>query len=199
MHLKGVYYLMFATFANFFQSTYGFQPGIGGLCYLGLGIGFFAATVYGAKMGDNIYARLSAKNNGVGKPEMRVPALIFGSFFVPIGVLWYGWSAQAKLHWMMPIVGSGIFGFGLMTTFLPIQLYLVDAFKYAASALAAASTLRSILGFVFPLFGQQMFDKLGLGPGNTLLAGLAIVLGIPFPIWIYYRGEKIRERSQFSQ
>jgi len=25
---------------------------------------------------------------------------------------WYGWSAQAKLHWIMPIVGTGIFGFG---------------------------------------------------------------------------------------
>ena len=29
---------------------------------------------------------------------------------------WYGWSAQAKVHWMMPIIGSGIFGFGMMTT-----------------------------------------------------------------------------------
>jgi len=29
---------------------------------------------------------------------------------------WYGWSAQAKMHWIMPIIGSGIFGFGMMTT-----------------------------------------------------------------------------------
>jgi hypothetical protein len=25
---------------------------------------------------------------------------------------WYGWSAEAKIHWMMPIVGTGIYGFG---------------------------------------------------------------------------------------
>jgi hypothetical protein len=25
---------------------------------------------------------------------------------------WYGWSAEAKLHWMMPIVGTAIYGFG---------------------------------------------------------------------------------------
>lgn len=25
---------------------------------------------------------------------------------------WYGWSAEAKIHWIMPIIGSGIFGFG---------------------------------------------------------------------------------------
>lgn len=59
---------------------------------------------------------------------------------------------------MMPITGAGIFGFGMMATLyvpstsrrsegkytdisssLPIQLYLVDAFRYAASALAAAT------------------------------------------------------------
>jgi hypothetical protein len=27
-------------------------------------------------------------------------------------ISWFGWSAQAKLHWIMPIIGSGIFGFG---------------------------------------------------------------------------------------
>ncbi|KAG5650905.1 hypothetical protein H0H81_010579, partial [Sphagnurus paluster] len=133
--LYGIYYLMFATFANFFHKTYGFGPGIGGLAYLGLGIGFFLATIFGAKTAD----QLADKNGGQGKPEMRIPALFFGSFFVPIGLFWYGWSAQAKLHWIMPIIGSGIFGFGMMSSFLPIQLYLVDAFRFAASATSAAS------------------------------------------------------------
>ncbi|KAF7433191.1 hypothetical protein PC9H_005140 [Pleurotus ostreatus] len=195
----GIYYLMFATFANFFKEAYNFSPGIGGLCYLGLGIGFFIATMFGARIGDQIYASLSAKNGGVGKPEMRVPALIFGSFFVPIGLFWYGWSAQARLYWIMPIIGSGIFGFGKTIETLPIQLYLVDAFSYAASALAAASVLRSLLGFIFPLFGQQMYNALGLGGGNSLLAGLSIILGIPFPIWIWYNGERIRLRSKLSK
>ncbi|KAJ3571950.1 hypothetical protein NP233_g3420 [Leucocoprinus birnbaumii] len=194
----GIFYLMFSTFAEFFSATYGFSPGIGGLAYLGLGVGFFAATIFGAKFADQIYHNLAAKNNGVGKPEMRIPALSFGSFFIPVGLFWYGWSAQAKIHWIMPIIGSGIFAFGMMTTFLPIQLYLVDTFTYAASALAAASLFRSLLGFAFPLFGQQMYAALGEGGGNSLLAGLAIVLGIPFPVWLYYRGEDIRARNPLT-
>ena len=24
---------------------------------------------------------------------------------------WYGWSAQARIHWIMPIIGTGIFSF----------------------------------------------------------------------------------------
>jgi glycerol-3-phosphate acyltransferase PlsY len=79
------------------------------------------------------------------------------------------------------------------------MLYLVDSFKYAASALAASSVLRSLFGFVFPLFAQQMFDKLHNGGGYSLLAGLAIVVGVPFPIWIYYYGEKVRARSDMNR
>ena len=82
---------------------------------------------------------------------------------------------------------------------LPIQLYLVDTFTYAASALAAASVFRSMLGFAFPLFGQQMFNALGLGGGNSLLAGLAIVLGIPFPVWLWFYGERMRANSSLAR
>ena len=55
-----------------------------------------------------------------------------------------------------------------------------------------------MLGFAFPLFGSQMYDSLGLGGGNSLLAGLAIVLGIPFPIFLWFYGERIRRRSLYA-
>lgn len=197
--IYGIYYLMFSTFPDLFSEVYHFSTGISGLTYIGLGLGFLSATIFGVKLCGKIYIYLAAQNGGNGKPEMRMPALIFGSFFVPVGLLWYGWSAQAKAHFMMPIIGTAIFGFGLLTTFLPIQLYLIDTFTYAASATAAASTFRSLLGFAFPLFGQQIFSALGYGGGNTLLAGLAIVIGIPFPIWIYYAGERIRARSSLTR
>ncbi|TRM67933.1 major facilitator superfamily domain-containing protein [Schizophyllum amplum] len=197
--LYGIYYLMFAVFASFFRDTYGFSAGQGGLCYLGLGVGFFASTAVSSRFGDQVYNMLCARNGGVGKPEFRIPSLIFGSFFIPISLFWYGWSAEAKMHWIMPIIGTGIFGFGLMLTFLPIQLYLVDAFHYAASAFGAGAVFRCLCGFAFPLFGKQMYDVLGMGIGNTLLGVLAIVLGIPFPVYLYFYGEGIRKRSNLHR
>jgi len=196
--LYGIYYLMFATFAELFSTVYGFKPGVGGLAYIGLGVGFLGSTFVGARLGNAIYAHLAAKEGGKGRPEMRIPALALGSLIVPIGLFWYGWTAQAHTHWILPIIGTGIFGFGLMMTYLPIQLYLVDAFQYAASATAAAAVFRSMFGFAFPLFGNQMFAAMGVGGGNSFLGGLAIVLGIPFPIWIYYRGEKMRLNSKLN-
>ncbi|KAG1872587.1 multidrug resistance protein 4 [Suillus tomentosus] len=155
-----IYFLLFTTFPDLFANVYHFSIGIRGLTYIGVGFGFVVATIY-------VY--LTAKNGGRGRPEMRVPALIFGSFFVPVGLLWYGWSAQAKAHFMMPIIGTSIFGFGILTCFLPIQLYLVDTFTYAASATAAASV------------------------------SFAIIIGIPFPVWIYFAGEGIRTRSSLAR
>ncbi|KAI0746060.1 major facilitator superfamily domain-containing protein [Earliella scabrosa] len=195
----GIYYLMFTTFPELFTVEYGFSAGLTGLCYIGLGLGCVVATIYGGSFANKIYLKLCDANSGTSKPEYRVPAVIIGSLFVPIGLFWYGWSAEAHIHWIMPIIGSAIFAFGMMTTFQAIFLYLVDAFTFAASALAAASVSRCVLGFAFPLFGVQMFDRLGYGGGNSLLAGLAIVLGIPFPVFLWFYGERIRKSSKYTK
>lgn len=41
--------------AELFGDTYGFSPGIEGLCYIGLGLGFVLATVIGASVADKVY------------------------------------------------------------------------------------------------------------------------------------------------
>ena len=81
---------------------------------------------------------------------------------------------------------------------MPIQLYLVDAFTiYAASALAANTVLRSLLGALLPLAGQKMYMTLGLGWGNSLLAFIALAMcTIPFIFYKY--GERIRTSPRFQ-
>jgi hypothetical protein len=81
---------------------------------------------------------------------------------------------------------------------MPIQTYLIDAFtKYAASATAAATILRSVLAALIPLAGQPMYDKLGVGWGNSLLGFLALAMA-PIP-WIFWKyGERIRMRSPLN-
>lgn len=50
---------------------------------------------------------------------------------------------------------------------------------FAPSALAAVTFLRSLAGFGFPLFAPAMYNALGYGKGDTILACCAIVIGIP--------------------
>lgn len=81
---------------------------------------------------------------------------------------------------------------------MPIQTYFVDAFTmHAASALAAGTVLRSLVGALLPLAGQKMYDTLGLGWGNSLLAFIALAM-CPAP-WIFYMyGERIRKNPRFQ-
>lgn len=71
---------------------------------------------------------------------------------------------------------------------------LIDIFTvYAASALAGNTLLRSIVGAVLPLCGLQMYEALGLGWGNSLLAFIAIGM-LPVSLLILRYGEWLRMR-----
>lgn len=43
-----------------FAKIYHFSVGVSGLAYIGLGLGFFLATVFGAKISDQIYLGVRA-------------------------------------------------------------------------------------------------------------------------------------------
>ncbi|EEB90996.1 hypothetical protein MPER_10721 [Moniliophthora perniciosa FA553] len=113
-----------------------------------------------------------------------------GAILAPVGLFWYGWSAQAHLHWIMPVLGSAIFCFGMIASLIPVQLYFLDSFTYAASALAATSSLRFAFGFAFPLFVPYMIGVMGYGGTYSFFSGVLLLIGVPFPLWIYYKGEE---------
>jgi MFS family permease len=198
-YLYGLMYLILSTFPGLWTNVYGERVGIGGLNYISLGVGFFLGTQITAPINDRIYRRLKKQHNGVGKPEFRVPLMFIGSTFIPVGLFWYGWSAQAHIHWIMPNIGAAIFAAGCIVCFQCMQTYIVDSYtRYAASGVAAAVVLRSLAGFGFPLFAPYMYSALGYGWGNSLLGFIAIGIGIPAPFLFWFYGEKLRAKSTFA-
>ncbi|KAL8928100.1 MAG: hypothetical protein Q9172_001010 [Xanthocarpia lactea] len=128
-------------------------------------------------LNDRIYKILRTKNNGVGKPEFRIPIMVPGSVLIPIGLFIYAWTSQYHPHWVGPNIGVAIFAAGAIAGFQSVQTYLVDAYtRFAASAIAAATVLRSLAGFGFPLFAPYMYDKLDYDWGNSLLGFLTVGL-----------------------
>lgn len=189
----GFMYLFIVTFPSVFKGTYGFSTNIAGLMYIPFGLGFVIGTVLWSVVIEIIYKRKTAANGGVSKPEYRLPCLCFSGIGIPVGLIWYGWSAQKKLHWMMPCIGLAIFSFSLVAVFQTIQNYLIDMNnRFAASSVAAAAVFRSFFGFAFPLFATPMYDKLNYGWGNTMCAFIALALGLPFPVFCLMYGERLR-------
>ncbi|CAK5270620.1 unnamed protein product [Mycena citricolor] len=197
--IYGVFYLFLTSMSVVFEQVYHEQVGIAGLNYIALGVGVTLSSQINARAMDRIYVALKARNGGAARPEYRLPSMVPGTFALPIGLFLTGWTVQNKVHWIVPDIGIAFVGMGVILNFQSIQIYLIDAFTlYAASALAAASFLRSICGFGFPLFAQSMYNKLGYGTGDSILGAVAIVIGCPAPWVLWKYGAQIRARSRFA-
>ncbi|KAJ5682365.1 hypothetical protein N7462_005530 [Penicillium macrosclerotiorum] len=192
----GYLYLMFTTMTDIFEGKYGFSSGIAGLTYLGFGVGSMIG-LFATGAGADRIARDHIKR-GCFTPESRLLPMVLGCWFMPIGLFWYGWSTQENTPWIVPIVGTGVFAFGLISVFMSASTYLVDSYlPYAASVTASNTALRSLIGALLPLAGPAMYDALGLGWGNSLLAFIALVMcSVPFIFWKY--GASIRTHSRFQ-
>lgn len=190
----GLLYLFFTTIPRVFSQQYGFSTGLSGLAYLGIGIGFFLGLMSIALTSDRVVVKLTKRNGGTFVPEMRLPAMIFYSCFLPISFFWYGWTTDKNAHWIAPIIGMMPFGFGMMGVYLPVQTYVIDSYPgYAASANATLTATRSLVGALLPLAGPKMFSSLGLGWGNSLLGFIALAF-VPVPVVFSRYGQRIREK-----
>jgi MFS family permease len=192
----GYLYLLFTTMTFVFHDQYGISDSNIGLVYLGIGLGqFIGLSLFGA-YSDKLLRKLA--KGGEMKPEYRLPLLWPGAIIVPLGLILYGWTAQYKVHWIVPILGTLMLGAGMTGCFLPIGVYLIDAYTvYAASAMAANTVLRSLGGAFLPLAGRDMYNTLGLGWGNSLLAFIALAMS-PM-IWVFLKyGERIRTHPKLQ-
>jgi hypothetical protein len=191
----GVLYLLFTTIPIVFRETYRWGIGVTGLVYICLGVGNLAGWGVITAFSDSNVVRLTKANGGVFEPEMRLPISIFFSVFLPITFFWYGWTAEYDVHWIWPVLGLFPFAFGIIGLYLPIITYLVDCYPvYAASAVAANTVLRSLVGMLLPLAGPSMYENLGLGWGNSLLGFICVAM-IPVPLLIHRFGAKLRKRG----
>ncbi|KAK1708871.1 putative efflux pump antibiotic resistance protein, partial [Colletotrichum acutatum] len=195
----GLYVLVLSSFASLWMDKYGQSETQSTLNYIALAIGITISSQAGGPLMDYIFRRLQDRSKGDTTPEFRVPYLIVGVVLLPVGLFWYGWAAERGMHWAFVAVGAAIFTCGTFVTGSAINAYLIDEFKHAASASAAARMLSNVFGFAFPIFAPQLFSRLGYGWGNSLLAFVFIGVGLPCPIILWLWGAKIRALGRGAQ
>lgn len=191
--LYGLLYVLFTTFTFVYEDTYHFSTGAAGLSFLGSGVGTLFGLVATARYSDKkVRARQEKGESAV--PEDRLPPYLVvpASLTIPAGLFVYGWGAEEQVHWIVPQIGNAITSIGMIVIVMSVQTYLLDTYTaHAASAIAANTVLRSILGALVPLGGLKLYGAIGLGWGNSLLGFIAFGLApIPFLFGIY--GAKVR-------
>ncbi|RLV83175.1 hypothetical protein JA9_003182 [Meyerozyma sp. JA9] len=192
-YVFGLFYMLITGIDIVFSITKGWSGTVATLPNIaiflgvsaGLGVNMFWGRIYGKKL---------MANNGVPMPEERFPPLMYVAWTLPVGIFLFAWTSWKSVHWIVPCIGIAFAGLGVIVIFQGCLNYLVDTNrKYAASAIAANTILRSILAAVFPLFSGQLFHNLGVHWGGSLIGFIALGM-IPIP-WVFYKyGETLRNK-----
>lgn len=150
---------------------------------------------------DTIYEKAKAQGKPwTASPEMqRLPLSCIAGPCITISLFWLAWTAKRSVHWTAPVLSGLLFGLGYQTIFISLLTYVTDAYRiYSASALAASVILRSIVGALFPLAADPLYESLGVEWGTSVV-GFISVACVPIPMVFLYAGPWIRKRSRFCQ
>ena len=157
--LLGILYLFFEAFPLVFANNHNFSLQDTGLAFLGILVGMMVGIGTNPYW-DAAYRRVQAKyQDSYPPPEYRLRPAMLGSVLVPVGIFWFAWTTFSAVPWIVPILGSAVFGAGTLLIYSGVWTFLVEAYpNYAASAMAANSFLRSTFAAGFPLFAAQSME-----------------------------------------
>jgi hypothetical protein len=113
--------------------------------------------------------------------EGRLYFVCVESVLLPIGLFWFGWTSFPSVPWIVPTLAVGCATMGIFSIYLATFNYLADTYhRYASSAIAAQSCCRNLLGGVFPLVTNAMFNNLGYPEASSLLGA---IVSPPASLW----------------
>ena len=112
--LLGILYLFFGAFPLVFETQHGMSLWQVGLTFMGIITGMIAAaasTPLWSRIREHL---LKTRRMGLEErhPEYQLPPSILGGLLIPVGLFWFGWTTYSSIHWIVPIIGSALFGFG---------------------------------------------------------------------------------------
>ncbi|KAI9849955.1 MAG: hypothetical protein M1837_000169 [Sclerophora amabilis] len=165
----------------FSKPPYKFSTLIVGLLYVPSALGYFLASVMGGRWTDVIMhreARAAGRYDEDGKlifhPEdrMRENAWLAAVIY-PGALVWYGWTAEKGIHWVVPMIANFFFGVGSMLIFAMATTMLTEFMpKKSSSGVAVNNFVRNIFSAVGAVVAQPLIDAIGNG---WLFTGLGVI------------------------
>jgi multidrug resistance protein len=120
-----LYLLNIAIQRTYQDPPYNFSEILIGLTYIPGSLGYLVASLVAGRWADNIMhreARATGRYDESGKlvlrPEdrMRENVLLAAAVY-PAGLVWFGWTAEKGVFWIVPLLANFVFGFGTMIIF----------------------------------------------------------------------------------
>ncbi|KAL1866648.1 hypothetical protein Plec18167_008980 [Paecilomyces lecythidis] len=168
---------------SFGKPPYNFSTIIVGLLYIPNSLGYVTASLFGGKWMDSIMQREARKANRydekgklIYRPEdrMRENALL-GAIIYPGALIWYGWTVERGIFWLVPMIANFFFGIGSMLIFSMATTMLTEFMpKKSSSGVALNNFMRNIFSCVGSVVAAPIINAIGNGWLFTIL-GLAAI------------------------
>lgn len=196
----GILYLQFKTFSELFINQYNLSVSASSLHYLAIVIGEIQGALICGLIMDFAYRRFKHRVTDPNSlPESRVLIMIPGALLGAAALLMYGWAAEKRGFWLIVDIGAALLALGMQFEDQIMQAYVIESYPdHTSSASAASQFLRGLAAFGFPLFAPNMYQALGYGWGNTLLAFLLLGLGIAGCCLVWFYGTTLRAKKSSS-
>ncbi|TDL21352.1 MFS general substrate transporter [Rickenella mellea] len=193
----GCIYLLFEAFPIVFVEGHHFRSGTLGLMFLPLFLGSVVGVISYLIVFNPPYERATDKYApDPVPPEVRLELALFAAPLFAISFFWVGWTSFPSISFCAPMMSSLVLGWTAVHIFLALINYIIDTYLFvAASALAAATVVRSVFGAVFPLFTRQMYVPLNPRWASTLLGCIALFM-VPIPFVLMKYGPTLRAKSK---
>lgn len=197
--IYGILYLCLEA-VPFIFTGYHFKGAILYLPYIALLTGAILVCTVNLFVHEPMYAKALVKYNKPVLPEQRLYLMCISGVVFTVGVFLMCWSGAypTHVHWIVPCIGAGFIGYGIIGIFLAAFNYILDTYLHmSAMAFAANTFFRSAFGCAFPLFVHPLFKNLGIQWAGTLIGCLAALM-IPVPILFLIFGAKLRSISPYA-
>ncbi|CAO3667687.1 unnamed protein product [Rhizopus stolonifer] len=182
---------------DLYEIHYGFTSWKTGLSYLSGGIGNLLGAIVSGNTSDRLLLRARERRGGKEIVEDRLTVTLWPAFFffMPFGILLYGWTIERGFVVWAPIVGFGCLNFGMNLIMTGTSAYLVDSLPgEGASVTAAANLVRMVIACVLTIAANPMVTAIGPGYTSVFLACLCI-FGFVLLVFLKLYGERMRHRS----
>ncbi|EKG19143.1 Major facilitator superfamily [Macrophomina phaseolina MS6] len=184
--------LLYMTIPRVYKERYDFSIKQAGAGFIGIGIGMVIGLFAFGLLSDRLKAYLAG--DGEQKPEYGLAIMLGGCILVGTSLLVYGWSAEIRAPWVVPLLANVATGAGLYSISMPLAAYFIGVSPHHAVASSATlQIVRSWTGSLLPIIGDQIIVSLGTGQGIAVLGG-ATLATFPVIYWFYSRGDWIRVR-----
>ncbi|KAJ5814771.1 hypothetical protein N7474_006548 [Penicillium riverlandense] len=179
-----LYVLNVSVQDTFEKSPYGYSTIIVGCLYIPNSLGYMVTSIFGGRWMDNIMQREAKKANRydeygklIYRPEdrMRENAWL-GAFLYPAALIWYGWTADKGVIWIVPMIANFFFGMGSMLIFAMVTTMLTEFMpKKSSEGVALNNFMRNIFSCVGSFVTAPIISAIGNGWLFTILGIVSFV------------------------